>query len=187
MPDGSRTSSNRAGHRASCVRLPFDDRPQRGHAKPSGLGMVSMLNTRPRAPRKPPDRRSRALMWNMRRRHSSHSCKSPAARTAVKGAPFSSAFIEAKRRPLTAAAAEGTRRQPPWLRMQPQKPHSTRKTRRFCTIPFATAPVANATLSGVECRSKPDAKQRALRDAGLQVQAAEQTIIVAGVRAGIRG
>jgi hypothetical protein len=28
---------------------------------------------------------------------------------AVKGAPFSSAFIEAKRRPLTATAAEATR------------------------------------------------------------------------------
>ena len=45
-----------------------------------------MLNTRSRAPRKPPDRRSPALMWNMRRRHSSHSCKTPAARMAVKGA-----------------------------------------------------------------------------------------------------
>jgi hypothetical protein len=31
---------------------------------------------------------------------------------AVKGAPLSSAFIEAKRRPLTATAAEATRRQP---------------------------------------------------------------------------
>lgn len=31
---------------------------------------------------------------------------------AVKGAPLSSAFIGAKRRPLTATAAEATRRQP---------------------------------------------------------------------------
>lgn len=45
----------------------------------------------------------------MRRRHSSHSCKSAAARMAVKGAPFLGAFIGAKRRPLTATAAEATR------------------------------------------------------------------------------
>jgi hypothetical protein len=30
-------------------------------------------------------------------------------------------------------------------------------------IPFATETVAGATLSGVECRSSPDAKRRALR------------------------
>jgi hypothetical protein len=50
-------------------------------------------------------------MWNMRKRHFSHSCKTAAARMAVKGAPLSSAFIEAKRRPLTATAAEATARQ----------------------------------------------------------------------------
>jgi hypothetical protein len=50
-------------------------------------------------------------MWNMRKRHFSHSCKTAAARMAVKGAPLSSAFIEAKRRPLTATAAEATARE----------------------------------------------------------------------------
>jgi hypothetical protein len=50
-------------------------------------------------------------MWNMRKRHFSHNCKTAAARTAVKGAPLSSAFIEAKRRPLTATAAEATARE----------------------------------------------------------------------------
>ena len=49
------------------------------------------------------------VMGNMRKRHFSHSWKTPAARIAVKGAPLSSAFIEAKRRPLTATAAEATR------------------------------------------------------------------------------
>jgi hypothetical protein len=49
------------------------------------------------------------VMWNMRKRHFSHCCKTAAARIAVKGAPLSSAFIEAKRRPLTATAAEATR------------------------------------------------------------------------------
>ncbi|HLH08002.1 MAG TPA: hypothetical protein VKW78_12260 [Terriglobales bacterium] len=51
------------------------------------------------------------VMWNMRKIHFSHSCKTAAARTAVKGAPLSGAFIGAKRRPLTATAAEATRRQ----------------------------------------------------------------------------
>jgi hypothetical protein len=50
-------------------------------------------------------------MWNMRKRHFSHSCKTAAARMAVKGAPLSSAFIEAKRRPLTATAAKATARE----------------------------------------------------------------------------
>jgi hypothetical protein len=50
-------------------------------------------------------------MWNMRKIHFSHSCKTAAARMAVKGAPLSSAFIEAKRRPLTATAAEATARE----------------------------------------------------------------------------
>jgi hypothetical protein len=50
-------------------------------------------------------------MWNMRKRHFSHNWKTAAARMAVKGAPFSSAFIGAKRRPLTATAAEATARE----------------------------------------------------------------------------
>ena len=106
-PNDGRTWLER--DRTPCgLRSIFVRGPRCGPAKPSGLGMVSTSNTPPRAPRKPPDHRSRALMWNMRRRHSSHSWLPPAARTAVKGAPLSSAFIEAKRRPLTATAAEGT-------------------------------------------------------------------------------
>jgi len=50
-------------------------------------------------------------MWNMRRRHSFHSCKTAAAEASVKGAPFFGAFIEAKRRPFTATAAEAIARQ----------------------------------------------------------------------------
>jgi hypothetical protein len=50
-------------------------------------------------------------MWNMRKRHFSHSWKTAAARMAVKGAPFFGAFIGAKRRPLTATAAEATARE----------------------------------------------------------------------------
>ena len=49
------------------------------------------------------------VMWNMRKIHFSHSCKTAAARTAVKGAPFFGAFIGAKRRPFTDGAAEATR------------------------------------------------------------------------------
>jgi hypothetical protein len=37
-----------------------------------------------------------------------------------------------------------------------------RKLPRFCTIPFATDPVACATLSGVECHSQPHAKHGCL-------------------------
>ena len=51
------------------------------------------------------------VMWNMRKIHFSHCCKTAAARMAVKGAPLSSAFIGAKRRPLTATAAEATARE----------------------------------------------------------------------------
>jgi len=35
--------SDKAGHRASCVRFSSDDRAGNRPAKPSGLGMVSML------------------------------------------------------------------------------------------------------------------------------------------------
>jgi hypothetical protein len=114
MPDGSRTRSNRAGHRVSCIRFRFDAGSQTGHAKPSGLGMVSTLSTRRRAPRKPPDRRTRALMWNMRRRHSSHSWLTPAAEASVKVARFVRAALAvgAKRRAFTDDEAEGTRPQP---------------------------------------------------------------------------
>jgi len=92
------------------------------------------------------------VMWNMRKIHFSHSWLTAAARMAVKGAPFSGAFIAAKRRPLTATAAEATRvsasRKPfqprcfvfitltpqqPWL--LPQEP----RTRHFalsCLIPL---------------------------------------------------
>lgn len=48
------------------------------------------------------------------------------------------------------------------LRMQPRKTHSTRKTRRFCMIPFATETVAGATLEGVECPYSPGAEHRCL-------------------------
>ena len=87
---------------------------QTGHAKPSGLGMVSTLSTRRRAPRKPPDRRTRALMWNMRRRHSSHSWLTPAAEASVKAARFVRAALAvgAKLRAFTDDEAEGTRPQP---------------------------------------------------------------------------
>jgi hypothetical protein len=59
---------------------------QTGHAKPSGLGMVSMPQHIAGRATQAPDRRSRALMWIMRRRHSSHTWLPPPARTAVKGA-----------------------------------------------------------------------------------------------------
>ena len=62
------------------------DGPRHGPAKPSGLGMVSMLQHAAICATEAADRRTRVLMWNMRRRHSSHSWISPAARTAVKGA-----------------------------------------------------------------------------------------------------
>jgi hypothetical protein len=49
------------------------------------------------------------VMWNMKRRHSFHSCKKAAAEAAVKGAPFFGAFIEAKRRPFTDDRSGGYR------------------------------------------------------------------------------
>ena len=54
----------------------------------------------------PPSRAAELLMWNMRRRHSSHNWLAPAARTAVKGARAQRAAKRAC--PLTVAAAEGT-------------------------------------------------------------------------------
>ena len=47
------------------------------------------------------------VMWNMRKSHFSHSCKTAAARTAVKGARSLPAAQRAC--PLTATAAEATR------------------------------------------------------------------------------
>jgi len=49
------------------------------------------------------------VMWNMRKRHFSHSCKTAAAEAAVKGAPFFGAFIGAKRRPFTDDRSGGYR------------------------------------------------------------------------------
>ena len=94
--------SNRAGHRARCVRFWFEDGPRSGHAKPSGLGMVSTLQhtagsatEATAAPRRctlhcrtsPRCRWPGAValvMWNMRKIHFSHSWKTPAAEAAVK-------------------------------------------------------------------------------------------------------
>jgi len=62
------------------------------------------------------------VVWNTRKIHFSRSCKTAAARMAVKGAPLFSAFIAAKRRPLTATAAKATRVSAPG--------------RRFCLDPL---------------------------------------------------
>ena len=83
------------------------------------------------------------------------------------------AFIGAKRRPLTAIAAKGTRPQPAPV---PFATAQNSKLRQFCMIPFATASVPYATLEGVECRLTPGAKHRSSRDAGLamNLRAAEE-------------
>ncbi len=78
------------------------------------------------------------VMWNMRKRHFSHSCKTAAARMAVKGAPLSSAFIGAKRRPLTATAAEATARERAGKPFQPRSFASNTLTPQQ---PKVTAPV----------------------------------------------
>ncbi len=36
---------HRVAQHPGCIRFPFDAGPRRGHAKPSGLGMVSTFNT----------------------------------------------------------------------------------------------------------------------------------------------
>jgi hypothetical protein len=106
----------------------YADKPDQSASRISGCVVVTRcgrehfccVSVRVRTSRRRADRsaiahRSRlvrgglgACSWNMRRRHSSHSWLTSGARTTVKGALFC-AFIEAKRRPLTVAAAKGTR------------------------------------------------------------------------------
>jgi len=67
------------------------------------------------------------VVWNTRKIHFSHRWKTAAARMAVKGAPFSGAFIEAKRRPLTAIlAAKATRVSAPGRHSSTDLLYSTR-------------------------------------------------------------
>jgi len=98
--------SHRVAQRPGCIRFPFDDGPRSGHAKPSGLGMVSSLQHHRRtrhgslpAPRRctlhcwtSPRRRwpgaVALVMWNMRKIHFSHCWKTPAAEPSVKAARF---------------------------------------------------------------------------------------------------
>jgi hypothetical protein len=97
--------------------------------------------------------RSPHVRGNMRKRHSSHSWISPAARTAVKGARSlcvhrsGAETLDGHRSGGYAASAAPV----PFATAQNSKP------RHFCMIPFATASVPNATLQGVECHSTPDA------------------------------
>jgi len=106
-------------HTAGCATEP---RQHPGAARFAvGAGLAWLRRRWPRRGRA--DRRHRAVglvMWNMRKIHFSHSWLTAAARMAVKGAPLSSAFIGAKRRPLTATAAEATRVSAPGCRFQPR-------------------------------------------------------------------
>jgi hypothetical protein len=76
--------------------------------------MVSMLQHAAICTTEAADRSSRALMWNMRRRHSSHYWITPAAEASVKAARFvrAASAVGAKRRAFTDDEAEGTRPQP---------------------------------------------------------------------------
>ena len=94
---------HRAAQRPACIRFSSDDGPGTGPAKPSGLGMVSGsqhtagsatdARLAPRcctlrlsvSPRRRWPGAVALVMWNMRKRHFSHSCKTAAARMAVKG------------------------------------------------------------------------------------------------------
>ena len=77
------------------------------------------------------------VMWNMRKIHFSHSCKTAAARTAVKGARSLCVHRSG------AETLDGHR--------------SGGYAASAAPVPFATASVPNATLRGVECRYSPDA------------------------------
>ena len=97
------------------------------------------------------------VMWNMKRRHSFHSCKTAAARMAVKGAPYSGAFIGAKRRPFTATAAEATVRQRAGMLAAPDSPPERRQPDKEL---ISSPRELNSFLSGMEYRSHSGAKRR---------------------------
>jgi hypothetical protein len=96
-------------------------------------------------------------MWNMRKRHFSHSWKTAAARMAVKGAPFFGAFIGAKRRPFTATAAEATARQRAGMLAAPDSPPERRQPDKEL---ISSPRELNSFLSGMEYRSHSGAKRR---------------------------